>query len=95
MSLHTWRHQGPRKPSSCTTLMLNSHRGKASTGKKIKKSRLWVQTHCRLCLTLCDLVHCGLPGFCVREGVSQARILERIGQYWLPYPSRALYLLLP
>ena len=25
----------------------------------------------------------------------QARILEPIGQYWLPYPSRALYFLLP
>ena len=47
------------------------------------------------CLTLCDPVDCGLPGFSVREGVLQARILERIGQYWLPYPSRALYFLLP
>ena len=28
-------------------------------------------------------------------GVLQARILERIGQYWLPYPSRALYFLQP
>ena len=28
-------------------------------------------------------------------GVLQARILECIGQYWLPYPSRALYFLLP
>ena len=28
------------------------------------------------------------------RGVLQARILERIGQYWLPYPSRALYFLL-
>ena len=27
--------------------------------------------------------------------VLQARILERIGQYWLPYSSRALYFLLP
>ena len=41
------------------------------------------------CLTLCDPVDCGLPGFSVREGVLQARILERIGQYWLPYPSVA------
>ena len=38
---------------------------------------------------------CGLPGFSVREGVLQARTLEPIGQYWLPYPSRALYFLLP
>ena len=30
-----------------------------------------------------------------RIGYLQGRILERIGQYWLPYPSRALYFLLP
>ena len=29
------------------------------------------------------------------RGILQARILEHIGQYWLPYPSRALYFLLP
>ena len=29
------------------------------------------------------------------RGALQARILERIGQYWLPYPSRALYFPLP
>ena len=29
------------------------------------------------------------------RGVLQARILEHTGQYWLPYPSRALYFLLP
>ena len=28
------------------------------------------------------------------RGVLQARILEHIGQYWLPYPSRVLYFLL-
>ena len=34
MSLHTWHCQGPRKPSSCTTCTLNSHGGRAATGKK-------------------------------------------------------------
>ena len=34
-------------------------------------------------------LYCGLPGFSVRKGVLQAKILERIGQYWLPYLSRA------
>jgi len=29
------------------------------------------------------------------RGVLQARILEHIGQYWFPYPSRTLYFLLP
>jgi len=46
------------------------------------------------CPTLCDPVDCGLPGFSIR-GVLQARVLECIGQYWLPYPSRALFFLLP
>ena len=55
----------------------SSHWGSDATGQKKKES----------CLTLCDPVDCGLPGFSVREGVLQARILERIGQYWLPYPS--------
>ena len=48
----------------------------------------------RLCPTLCDPAHCGLPGFSIR-GTLQARILEHFGHYWLPYPSRALYFLLP
>ena len=46
------------------------------------------------CPTLCNPVDRGLPGFSVR-GVLQARTLECIGQYWFPYPSRALYFLLP
>ena len=33
MSLHAWHHQGPHKPSSCTTFMLNPHWGRAATGK--------------------------------------------------------------
>jgi len=46
------------------------------------------------CSTLSDPVDCGLPGFSVRDGVLQARILKHIGQYWLPYPSRELYFML-
>ena len=34
MSLHTWHRQSPCTPSSCTTFMLNSHWGRAATGKK-------------------------------------------------------------
>ena len=86
MSLHTWHHQGPRKPSSCATFTLNSHWGRAATGKK---SLAFMHAESlQSCLTLQP---CGLPGFFVREGLLQARILERIGQDWLPYPSRALY----
>ena len=32
--LHTWHHQDPHKPSSCATFTLNSHWGRAATGKK-------------------------------------------------------------
>ena len=91
-SLHTWCRQGPRKPSSCATFTLNCYWGRAATGKKslasIHVGLLWSSP------TLCNPIDCGLPGSSVR-GVLQARILERIGQHWLPYPSRALYFLLP
>ena len=43
MSLHTWGCQGSRKPSSCTTFMLNPHWGRAATGKKVL--HLCVQGH--------------------------------------------------
>ena len=96
MSPHTWCCQGPYKSNSCTTFTLNSHWGRAATGKKKKKKSLAFM-HAGLlqpCLTLCNPVDCGLPGFSVREGILQARILEHIGQYWSPYPFRALYFLL-
>ena len=94
MSLHTWHRQGPCKPSSCTTFMLNSHWGRAATGRK--KSLAFMHTgSLRLCPTLFNPVDCGLPDFSVREEVLQARILECIGQDWLPYTSKALYFLLP
>ena len=48
----------------------------------------------QLCPALCRPVDCGLPGLSVK-GVLQGRILEGTGQYWLSYPSRALYFLLP
>ena len=89
MSLHTWGCQGPRKPSSFT---LNSHWGELPQAKIVLC--LCVQDHLGR-VRLCNSVDCGLPGFSVREGVLRARILEHMGQYWLPYPSRALYFLLP
>ena len=83
MFLHTWPCQGPTKPSGCTTFTLNSHWGRAATSKKnpVFMNAGSLQSS----LTLCDPVDCGLPGFSVREGVLQARILEHSGQYWLPY----------
>ena len=37
MSLHTWRRQGPCKPSSCTNFTLNSRWGRAATVQTKKK----------------------------------------------------------
>ena len=66
------------KPSSCTTFMLNSHQGRAATGKKrclasMCAGSLWS------CSTLCDLVDCGLPGFSVRE---EGFPDKNTGVYW-------------
>jgi len=65
MSLHTWCCQGPHKPSSCATFMLNPYWGRAVTAKKNLAS-----THAGWfwsCQTLCDPVDCGLPGFSFGE----------------------------
>ena len=46
MLLHTWCHQGPCKPSSCTTFIIKPHWGRAATGKKKKKDlHLYTQGH--------------------------------------------------
>ena len=63
MSLHTWRRQGPHKPSSCTIFILNSYWGRAATGKK-KVLCLCTQGCFPLRRTLCNPVDSGLPGFC-------------------------------
>ena len=95
MSLHTWHSQDPCKPSNCTTLRLNSSLGQSCHHHNNKEIVFMHVGSLQSCLTLCDPVDCGLPSFSVREGVLQARVLEHIGQHWLPYPSRALYFLLP
>ena len=93
MSLHTWHHQGSCDQSSSTTFRLNPHWGRVATGKKslasVHTGSLWS------CPTLCNPVDCGLPGFSVRE---RGSLGKNTGVYWpilLPYPSRALYFLLP
>ena len=103
VSLHTSRRQGPRKPSSCTTFTLNPRWGRAATGEK----RSCVYEHrvasvvsdstrpCRLWPVSVSLQTVSLQTVSLSEGTLQARMLERIGQYWLPYLSRALYSLLP
>ena len=61
----------------CATFMLNCQWGRAAPGKKslvpIRAGSLWQ------CLTLCDPVDGGLPGFSVREGVSPGK---NTGVYW-------------
>ena len=91
MSLHTWHHHSPRKPSSCATSRSTLTGAELPQAKKVLRL-------CPLqsCAAFCRSLICGLPGNSVREeGVLQATTLERTAQYWLPYPSRALYFLLP
>ena len=57
-------------PSNCATFTLNSHWGRA-----VRQNNL-ASVHAaslRPCLTLCDPVICGLPGFSVREGSSPGK----------------------
>ena len=89
MSLHTLCHEGTHKASSHATFLLNSHGGRAATGKK--KYCLCAQghfSHVQLFATLWTVT-----GQASLLGVSP--ILKSTGQYWLPYPSRVLYFLLP
>ena len=64
MSLHTWRRQSPCKPNSCTIITLNSHWGRAATGKKLLA---YVRRVTSVVSDFSDPVDCGLPGFSVRE----------------------------
>ena len=97
MSLHTWRHQGPCKPSSLPP-SLSALTGIELPQQKKKKflslvfmraGSLWSR------LPLCDPGDCGLLGFSVGEGVLQARILEYSWPILVAIPIRALYFLLP
>ena len=82
----------PVSQAAVPNFTLNSHWGRGATGKKSFASMR--AGSFQSCATLCDPVDCGLLGFS-GSGVLEARILECIGQYCLPYPSRALYFLLP
>ena len=76
MSLHSWHHQGPHKPNSCATFPVNSHWGRAATGKKSH-----VYAH-RVTLGVPNsLQPCRLwpAGFSVRDGVSPGK---NTGAYW-------------
>ena len=90
MSLHTWHHQDPHKPSSCATFMLDPHWGRAATGK-IKVLHLCIQGRFSR-VHLFTTLYCGLPGFSVREGGSPGK---NTGGYWpilaaIPFQSTVL-----
>ena len=74
--------------------MLSSHWGRAAIGKK-KVLHLCAQGHFSSVPLFATLYTMPCQASLSGKGVLQARILGRIGQYGLPYPSRALYFLLP
>ena len=76
MSLHTWRHQGPPKSSSCATFMLNTP---GAEMPQAKKPCAYVHRVASKCLTHRDPVDCDLPGFSVREESSPGK---NAGAYW-------------
>ena len=94
MSLHTFHRQGSRKPSSCAAFMLNSHWGRAAIGKK-RVLHLCAQGHFGSVPLFVSLYTMPCQASLSGKRGLQARILEHIGLHWLPYPSRALYFLLP
>ena len=84
VSLNTWCHQGPHKPSSYTTFTLNSHWGRAATGKKRPASMC--SGLLLSCPTLCDPVDYGLSGFSVREGGSPGKNTVAYGPILVAIP---------
>ena len=86
----TWRcwdpHDPAAVPASRSTL----------TGAELhgRKSCVHARGATSACVALCNPLDCDLPGFCV-SGLLQARLLQRIGRYWLPCGPRAPYFLLP
>ena len=69
------------------------------TGAELPRAKKSCIYACRVPLVVSDSLRpCRLwpaSHLCQTGGFLQARILECIGQYWLPYPSRTLYFLLP
>ena len=93
MSLHSWSCQGTLKPSNCATFTLNF------TGAELPQAKKFLHLYMLGCfgsvLLFTTLWTVACQASLSGSGVHQARILEHIGPYWLPYPSRALYFLLP
>ena len=76
MSLHTWHHQGPHKPSSCASFTLNPHWGRAATGKK----KVCIYAH-RITLAVSNSLRCCRlwPARLLRQGCSPGK---NTGAYW-------------
>ena len=80
MSLHIWcHHRHPCNPSSCATFTFNPHWGRAATGEKKK-----IIASMQVAVTLVMPNFLWPCGMWPARGVLQERILEGIGQYWLP-----------
>ena len=93
MPLLSWHCQGPCDPSSHATFTLSPHWGRVPQAKTVLHVFTRGHFSCVQLFAALWIVACQAP---VREkGVLQARILERVGRYWLPRPARALYFLLP
>ena len=73
MSLHTWDHQGPRKPSSCATFTFDPHWGRAATGKTSLASMH--AGSLQSCSSLCNPVLCPARLLCQGGGLSRQ-------EYW-------------
>ena len=76
MSLHTWRHQGPR-----ITKQLCHFHAQPSLGQSCYRQKILVSMHAgslQLSPTLHDLVDCGLTGFSCQEGSPG----KNTGAYW-------------
>ena len=79
MSLYTWRHQGPCKPSSCHLHTQPSLGQGCHREKRLARKVALVGYN--------SLRPCGLwPVRLLCQGFLQARIVECIGQYWWPIP---------
>ena len=84
MSLHTWGHQSPRKPSSYDTFTHNRHWGRAATGKK----SLGIYAHGVTSVVSDSLqpVDSGPPGFSVREAGSPGKNTGAYGPILVTIP---------